>query len=108
MDPTGLVSDGLSAYTLSKDSFKIVGDVIASLNQTGISPIYPELRIKLKESKMEFNSGLELKNKIFQLDKNVKLNFPVPTKIHIYSLQPYQPLSGIFSIKNDAIYLYAL
>ena len=48
MDPTGLVSDGLSAYTLSKDSFKIVGDVIASLNQTGISPIYPELRIKLK------------------------------------------------------------
>ena len=30
---------------------------------------------------MEFNSGLELKNKIFQLDKNVKLNFPVPTKI---------------------------
>lgn len=105
MDPTGLVSDGLSAYTLSKDSFKIVGDVIASLNQTGISPIYPELRIKLKESKMEFNSGLELKNKIFQLDKNVKLNFPVPTKIHIYSLQPYQPLSGIFSIKNDAIYL---
>lgn len=105
MDPTRLVSDGLSAYELSKDSFKIVSDVIASLNQTGTQPIYPELRIKLKESTMEFNSGLELKKKIFQSNKNVKLNFPVPAKIHIYSLRPYQPLSGIFSMKNDAIYL---
>ncbi len=105
MDPTRLVSDGLSAYKLSKDSFKIVSDVIASLNQSGAHPIYPELRIKLKESTMEFNSGFELKKKIFQSSKNVKLNIPVPAKIHIHSLQPYQPLSGIFSIKNDAIYL---
>ena len=105
MDATQLVADGVSAYTLGKDSFKIVTDVINSLNQTGVKPLFPELRIKLKNSTMEFNSGLELKKKIFQRDTNVKLTFPVPAKIQIYALQPYQPLSGIFSIKNDAIYL---
>lgn len=105
LQPIDLVSDGLAAYSIGKDAFGIVTDFISKIRATGVDLAYPEMRVNLRESRLEFGSGLSLRKKFFG-NSSVKLEIPIPTRLEMWSLKPvYAPVKNPYFIKNDKIFL---
>ena len=105
MDPVKLAMDGLTAYSVGRDSVSIVNKLIGSFNKIGAKPLYPSLRIKINESTMEFDSGLEIQRKLFSHGSDIVIDLPRPSKMIVYGLLPYMPLQNAFEFRDDKIHL---
>lgn len=104
MDLSKLVTDGVAAYNVGRDSVNLVNDLVKSFKDLGAEPLYPSLRIKASESKMEFDCGLEIKKKFYSHGKETILDLPTPSKISVFGLMPYQPLKDACEIRNGKIH----
>ncbi len=105
MDPKNLVSDGIAAYSIGKEVFGLVTDFASKIRMTGIELTYPELRVNLRESKLEFGAGLSLRKKFFG-NPAVKLEIPIPTRLEMWSTRPvYAPVKNPYFIKNNQVFL---
>ena len=101
-----LVSDGVAAYHFGNDAFKVINGVIERLSSSGANPIYPEIRVRTKEGRIEFSAGLELTKKKFFEAKVARLNLPKPDKVSIFALTPvYRPLTGIYAWSEGDLYI---
>ena len=101
-----IIRDGAIAYEALKDSAKFINNLVKSYENAGAKPLSPAMRIKLRESVMEFEAPLEIKKKFLNRGELIELELPTPSKFIIYSLKPpYGRLRDAYEIKSGKVFL---
>ena len=97
-----LVIDGVKSASLIKDVTSFLKPIVGNLQKNGAKVEFPEIRLNARRSTLEYTAGIVFNENHFK-SGNLKLNVPTPSRVSLYSFEPYMQRNEAITILDNTL-----